>query len=446
MSNLRPADGQAKTTTSETPAPESLPNGALNASSRAISGSSPATRSGPLAGIRVIELATVVMGPYAGQQFGDLGADVVKVEPPEGDSSRYINPGPHPDLSGTALNLHRNKRSVVLNLKRPAAREALLKLIDTADVLVTNYRPSALRRFGLRYEDLEARAPRLVYCEAHGFRSDGPEADDPAFDDTIQSLTGTATMLEDLGIEKRFLPFVIADKVTATAIVSGVLAGLYEREKSGRGQRIEVPMFNTLLAFNLTEHLARAAVPGGEVGHIRIQTLNRGPYQTSDGWLTVLPYTNRHWSNLYEAAGYANLLDQPWHKDMPTRMHQADKVYAELKTIVGERSTEYWLDTCAAQGIPVAQVAHLRDIVQDPALHRGVLRTLEHPVAGPYRHINSPFIFSRTPVAADPSPAPLLGEQTCEVLSEAGLSAEQVTDAMSVDPGVLAGAAEKAVL
>lgn len=384
---------------------------------------------GPLTGIRVIELATVLMAPYAGQMLGDMGADVIKVEPPSGDSNRYMNDGPHPQLSGIAMNLHRNKKSIVLDLKRRPARDALVDLIAGADVLVTNFRPSALDEFGLQYEAFAERAPRLVYCEAHGFRTDSPDANDPAFDDTIQALTGTPALSEEMGLDSRFPPFLLADKVAATAIVSGVLAALYERERSGLGQRVEIPMFDTVLAFNLTEHLARAAVAGGRAGYSRILTLNRGPHRTADGWLALMPYTNRHWRALYEAAGHAHLLEQPWHKDMPTRLTQADVVYAELKSIIRTKPTAYWLDICAATDVPVARVPRLQEIVDDPALHRGVLRTVKHPVAGEYRHIASPVIFSRTPVCDDCGPAPLLGQDTMQVLEDLGYSREQAAEA-----------------
>ena len=390
---------------------------------------------GPLTGVRVIELATVLMAPYAGQLLGDLGADVIKVEAPSGDSNRFMNDGPHPQLSGIAMNLHRNKKSIVLDLKRAEALDALVELIAAADVLVTNFRPVALDQFGIQYKTFATRSPRLVYCEAHGFRTDSPEANEPAFDDTIQSLTGTPALSEEMGLDSRFPPFLLADKVAATAIVSGVLAALYERERSGRGQRVEVPMFDTVLAFNLTEHLARAAVPGGRAGYARILTLNRGPHQTSDGWLALMPYTNRHWRALYEAAGYAELLDQPWHKDMPTRLTQADTVYAELKSIIRRQPTAYWLEICAAKDVPVAQVPRMQEIVDDPALHRGVLRIVQHPVAGEYRHIVSPVVFSRTPVPPEPGPAPLLGQDTMQVLADLGYSPEQAADAARTSEG-----------
>jgi crotonobetainyl-CoA:carnitine CoA-transferase CaiB-like acyl-CoA transferase len=383
----------------------------------------------------VIELATVLMGPYAAQLLGDLGAEVIKVEPPAGDSNRYMNDGPHPQLSGIALNLHRNKKSIVLDLKRQLARDALKDLIVAADVLVTNFRPAALDGFGLQYDAFAVRAPRLVYCEAHGFRTDSPDANEPAFDDTIQSLTGIPALTEEMGLDSRFPPLLLADKVAATAIVSGVLAALYERERSGRGQRVEIPMFDTVLAFNLTEHLARAAVPGGRAGYSRILTLNRGPHQTSDGWLALMPYTNRHWRALYEATGHAELLEAPWHQDMATRLGQADTVYAELKAIIREKPTSYWLEVCASTDVPVALVPHLQEIVERPELHRGTLRVLKHPVAGEYRHIASPVVFSRTPVRDEPDPAPLLGQDTLPVLEDLGYSHADATDAARIGTG-----------
>jgi crotonobetainyl-CoA:carnitine CoA-transferase CaiB-like acyl-CoA transferase len=383
---------------------------------------------GPLSGVRVVELASVLMAPYTTQILGDLGAEIIKVEPPTGDTNRYMGNGPHPELSGIAMNLHRNKRSVVLDLKQPAAQEALRRLVGRADVLVTNLRPVALDEFGLDYESLSATNPGLVYCEAHGFRSDTSEADEPAFDDTIQALCGIPALVGDMGLETRFLPVLIADKVTGLTILYAVLAALYERERSGVGQRVEVPMFDSILSFTLAEHLAQAVLPGQPPGYSRALSLNRGPHQTSDGWLALMPYTNRQWRTLYEAVGCAHLLDEPWHKDMATRLVEADKAYGELKEIIRQRSTAEWLEICRVGDIPVAPVPRLAEIVEDPALHRGVLREAVHPAVGTYRQIAPPAIFSRTPSRELAENAPLLGEHTHEVLAELGLSDSEIAE------------------
>jgi crotonobetainyl-CoA:carnitine CoA-transferase CaiB-like acyl-CoA transferase len=383
---------------------------------------------GPLTGVRVVEIASVLMAPYATQILGDFGADVVKVEPAGGDTNRYMGKGPHPQLSGIALNLHRNKRSIVLDLKREAGQRVARRLLDDADVLVTNLMPASLAGFGLDYASLAESHPRLVYCESHGFRSDSPEADEPALDDTIQAHAGIPPMLEDIGLEVRFLPALLADKVSALVIVHSVLAALYERERSGLGQRVEVPMFDSTLAFTLVEHLAQAAIPGKPAGYPRALSANRGPHETSDGWLALMPYTNRQWRALYEAAGCGHLLDAPWHESMATRLVMADEAYGELKGILRQRTTAEWLEICRKADVPVAPVPRIAEIVEDPALHRGVLREVEHPALGTYRHIESPTIFSRTPSRDDPDPAPLIGEQTDEILRGLGLSDDEIAE------------------
>jgi crotonobetainyl-CoA:carnitine CoA-transferase CaiB-like acyl-CoA transferase len=381
----------------------------------------------PLSGIRVVELATVMMAPYASQILGDLGADIVKVEPPTGDTSRYMADGPHPQLSGISLNMHRNKRSIVLDLKRPEPLAALRRLIEQADVVVTNLMPAALEEFGIAYHHFESSHPRLIYCEAHGFRTDSPEADEPALDDTISSLTGIPGLFADQGLETRFPPMLVSDKVAGLTIVYGVTTALFERERSGKGQRIEVPMFDTILAFTLAEHLARAAVPGQKPGYDRLLTLNRGPHETSDGWLAVMPYTNRQWQALYSATGNEELLENPWHADMQTRLVRAEEAYGELKTIIRQRTTDEWIQLCRRESIPVARVNRLHEIVDDPSLHRGVLRETEHPHGGRYRQIAPPVRFSRTPLAEIAGHAPLLDENGAEILAEAGFSPEEIT-------------------
>src|SRR4051812_20707038 len=258
---------------------------------------------GPLDGVRVLDLTTVVMGPFATQVLGDLGADVIKVETGEGDSSRGMGGGPHPELSGTALNLHRNKRSISLDLKNDTGRAVFLQLLDTSDVFVTNLRPGPLQRLGLSYDDVAPSRPRLVYCQAHGYRSDSPAGDHPAYDDVIQALSGFPRLNETaLGITF-FVPSVIGDKVAGLTIVYSVLAALFHLQRTGEGQRVEIPMFDIVLAFNLVEHLSRAAVAGEPAGYSRVLTSHRGPHKTRDGYVAMLPYTDRQWSALFAAVG-----------------------------------------------------------------------------------------------------------------------------------------------
>lgn len=383
---------------------------------------------GPLAGVRVIELATVVMAPYAGQMLGDLGADVVKVEHGGLDSSRLMGAGTTRGLSGVALNLHRNKRSISLDVKSDAGAKALRELLATADVFLTNLRPGPLARLGLRYEDLSDSLPRLVYCESHGFATGSEEENAPVYDDIIQALTGLPSLNQQVLGVTAFLPSLIGDKITGVMITNGVLAALVHRERTGEGQKVEIPMFDTVLSFNLVEHLAGAAIPGERAGYSRIMSSHRGPHRTKDGYVAIMPYTDEHWAALFEAVDRRDMMERPWFAEHGARLKEADRVFQDLAEIVLERTSAEWLELCERLGIPAAPVPTMDDIVNDPARHRGVLREEVHPRVGTYRHIESPIKLSATPATLRRF-APLVGEQTDEILAELGYSQREI-DAM----------------
>jgi crotonobetainyl-CoA:carnitine CoA-transferase CaiB-like acyl-CoA transferase len=393
-------------------------------------------RSGPLTGVRVLELATVLMGPYAGQILGGLGADVIKVGDGGGDGSRLMGGGPHPQFSGIALNLHANKRSIALDLKIGLGRSAFMRLLAECDVLITNLRPGPLARLQLSYDKVAPLHPRLIYCQAAGFRSESVDADRPAFDDIIQALTGFPALNDEMGTDMHFMPSLIADKVSGMAIANAVLAALVARATTGVGQRVEVPMFDSLLAFNLVEHLARAAVPGQPAGYARVLTTHRGPHRTSDGWIAMMPYTDAHWRALFEAVGSEDKLEQPWHRDHAIRILQADRVYGELAEILTQRSTADWLELCNGLGVPASPVPTLGQIVTDEQWHRGVLVDADHPVVGPYRRIRQPTVFSATP-ADDHRPAPLVGQDGRQVLGEVGYSEDEIEALLAADALIL---------
>ncbi len=344
--------------------------------------------------------------------------------------------GPHPELSGIALNLHRNKRSIGVDLKAPRGREVLLALLARSDVLITNLRPGPLRRLGLDYDAVQEAAPRLVYCQAQGFRTSSEEADLPAYDDIIQALTGFP-QLNEMGFgATHFVPSTIADKVAGMFIAQGVLAALVARATTGRGQRVEVPMFDAALAFNLVEHLSRAAVPGEPPGYNRVLSHHRGPHRTADGWVAMLPYTDAHWTALFEAVGEEHLLEQPWFSDHRSRLVHADEVYGLLASIITRKTTAEWVELGTALGIPVSPVPPLAEIVDDEANHRGVLQDAEHPVIGRYRSIAAPLVFSASgqrPL----EPAPLVAEHTDEILAELGYDEAAVADLLAA--GVVRG-------
>ena len=373
---------------------------------------------GALDGFRILDLTSVIMGPLSTQILGDFGADVITVEPPEGGGNRGMGPGPHAELSGIALNLLRNKRSVCLDLKKAEGRRAALEIARTCDAMVTNLRPSPLRRLGLSYDDVITARPDIVFCQVHGFPSESPRADDPAYDDIIQTESGLADASRRAGRSPELAPTILADKICGLAIVNAVLAGLLRRAKSGEGQRIEIAMIDVMTAFMLVEHGAGgiARPPAGPVGWERVLSPERGPQQTSDGWIHVLPYTADAFDAVFAAGNRTDLVD-------PKRTKReiaanATFLYGELRKVIRTNTTAHWLEFCRARHIPVGEMATIDDMVER-------LPTLVHPVIGDYKSIPSPIRFSKTPAAVN-RPAPRLGQDGSAVLLEVGYSAPEV--------------------
>ncbi len=371
------------------------------------------TATGPLDGIRVVDLTSIVMGPLATQILGDLGADVITVEDPRGTLSRVMTAGPHPQLSGVALNLLRNKRSVVLDLKTEDGRDDFLALVSTADMVITNLRPATLARLRLTYEDLIVVRPDLVYCQAQGYPSDSPEADAPAYDDVIQAGCGLPDAFRRSGADPQFVPTLMADKVCGLTITYAVLAAMLHRQRTGEGQRIEVPMIDVMTAFMLVEHAgaATARPPQGPPGYSRILSPERRPQRTSDGWISVLPYTRDNFADLFRAGGRPDLTDDPRIRSARSRIEHADALYRDVAVILSERTTSEWLEFCAASGVPASAIPTLDELVDH--LDEDV-----HPVAGRYKVTPQPVRFSSPSGPTVRRAAALSGEHTDEVRAE----------------------------
>lgn len=378
---------------------------------------------GPLHGIRVVELTSVVLGPWACQFLGDMGADVIKIEAPRGDSNRTLGAARHPGMAALYLSCNRNKRSVVLDLKKPGARDALLQLVATADVFVHNNRPQVMTKLGLEYADLKKVNPRIIYCGAYGYSKRGPYGAKGALDDSIQAASGIAMLNERVLGEPRYLPTVVADKTTAVTVVYAVLAALFHRERSGEGQDIEVPMFETMVHFVMGEHLWGMTFdpPIGGPGYTRLMSQERRPYPTRDGYIAILPYLDAHWAVFCEVVGRPDLLADPRFRTLADRVRHIDATYAETAKIMATRTTQEWLDLFGKTSVPTIVVNSLEELASDPHLEAvGFWKSVDHPTEGRLRLPAFPVNFGATPAGIERH-APRLGEHTREVLGEAGL-------------------------
>lgn len=391
----------------------------------------------PLTGIRVLDLTSVIMGPLATQILADLGAEVITVEEPVGTLSRVMTAGPHPQLSGIALNLLRNKRNIVLNLKMPESRQALLELLAASDVFVTNLRPSAIARLHLSYDEVSAVAPQLVYCQAQGWPLDSERANEPAYDDIIQAASGLPDAALRASGQAQFAPTILADKVCGLTIAYAVLAALVGRGSTGSGCHLEVPMTEVMKSFVLVEHGGPAIPepPLGAAGYPRILVPTRRPQRTLDGWASVLPYSRDNYHDLFREGGREDLIGDERVRSARNRVRYAGELYEIVGEIVATRTTAHWAEFCARGSIPMSPVTSLDDMV-------GALPLAQHPVAGAYRVIPQPVRITAAgdqdheySGAGDPAgradavvrrPAALPGEHTAEVLAELGLSAEQI--------------------
>ena len=390
---------------------------------------------GPLAGVRVIDLTSVVMGPSATQIMGDLGADIIKVEHPTGDSVRHIGPARHPDMGPLYLQNNRNKRSVVLDLKSEEGRAALLALVKEADVFTYNIRPQAVSRLKLDYADISAVNPGIIYAAAVAYGRGGPDTGRPVYDDIMQAAAGISGLFARMDGKPRQAPLNICDRVTGLYLTISIVSALYHRALTGKGQEIEVPMLETMSQFVLGDHMAGAAFvpPLGDIGYMRLLSRHRGPYPTKDGYICIVVYTDQHWRAFTELIGDPDLIDRdPNFADQTVRTKNAELCGEYLARHMPTRTTEEWLEFCRSIDIPAAAVTDLDQIFDHPHLKAvDMFSTMEHPTEGTVRVARFPVTFSDTP-ASIRRLAPRLGEHTEEVLAEvnaAGTNDRTGTDA-----------------
>ena len=381
-----------------------------------------------LSGIRVVDLTAVIMGPFATYQLGALGADVIKVEPLDGENVRHIAPARHPGMGAMFLNVNREKRSLALDLKRAEARDALDKVIATADVLVHNMRRPAAARLGLDAETLRVKHPKLIHCAAIGFGKGGTYANDAAYDDVVQGLSGFAAVNANAKGEPRYIPQIAVDKISGLFIVEGVLAALLHRERTGEALAFEVPMLECAAHFLMVEHLGGMIFdpPEGGPGYKRLLNPYRRPYPTKDGFIGVLPYISKHWTRFMEIVGRADIAAQPWFNDPTGRSERIHELCRVVDEAMPSKTTAEWLELLRAADIPCGPINSLEDMFDEPHLaSRGFFRTEQHPTEGNLKTARHPIDFEEISDNGS-TPAPRLGEHSRVILTEAGLSASEI--------------------
>jgi crotonobetainyl-CoA:carnitine CoA-transferase CaiB-like acyl-CoA transferase len=377
---------------------------------------------GPLGGVRVIDFTNVIMGPFATHVLADMGADVIKIESPEGDSFRTYKPNRNTGMAGGFLHLNRNKRSVVLDLKSAQGRKALDRLIETADVFVHSLRPKAIEKLGYTYEKVKALKANIIYCGAYGFGNAGPYRDKAAYDDIIQAGAGLAALHQASRGEPAFMPTVLCDKLSGQTIAYAVIAALFHRERGGGGQAIEVPMFETTAEFTYIEHLLGFAFepPLSKPGYTRVVSPTRKPFKTSDGYICLLPYSDQNWRDFFDFTGRAEMKGDRRFHHLEERVQHIEYLYGIVEQEAVKRSNAEWIEFCDRVSIPCMPVLSLDELPEDDHMKAvGMFGHADHPSEGRYKTIRRPISFS-TSTFRIRRHAPQLGEHTDEILREIG--------------------------
>ena len=372
----------------------------------------------------------MIFGPLASQYLADMGAEVIKLEPPEGDLTRSIGPRQSPKMGAFFLSSNRNKRSIVVNLKTPKGKQVLQKLISQSDVLIHSLRSSAAQQLGVSYELCKANNPKIIFCHVSGYSENGLYAGRPAYDDIIQAASGLAMMQNVIAGVPRYIPTIIADKISGLHAAYGIVSAVLHRFRFDEGQEIQVPMFETISAFNMIEHQwGHAFSPAkAKMGYEPVSTASRRPYKTLDGYLSVLPYSDNHWLKFFELSGCPEKMQDTRFSTFASRQKNFRIVWDEIEYQIGLKSNQQWLALLKDSDIPFSVVNDIEDLINDPHLNSvDFWKILPHPTEGNLRFTKNPIEMSQSKTDMYRLP-PLLGEHTQEILKELHFTDEQIKD------------------
>lgn len=397
---------------------------------------------GPLKGIKIVDITATLMGPYSTQIMADMGAEVIKIESPAGDIMRYVGKNGAIGMGGIHININRGKELMCLDLKQPEAREVVRRLIKEADVFIHSMRPKAIERMGFGYEAVRELKNDIVYIGAYGFGAEGPYGDEPAYDDLIQGFCGLADIAKHMVGEPRLFPTLIADKTCGLTLAYAMLGAIVHRLRTGEGQKVEVPMFESMVQFMMIEHLGDRTFGENEpIGYARALSQLRRPHRTTDGFICVLPYHDKNWRDFFMIVGRPDLAVDPRFTSQAQRSLNYEVLYGMLGEFIATQSSEFWMEKLGEKSIPVGPVVKLEDLPKDPHLVAvDLFQQIDHPDVGEITAIRSPINYSASPTRMG-KPAGLVGADTTRILKSVGFSDAEVAEMLAKKAAIQAKAA-----